>query len=169
MGKPQFSEGFVIQEGLADYAGQPKDPSKKFIDSNAVKRVTALVCNSLPWAEVDAPTQLWIAPSSIGIRDTDAQQVVELIQGPEDIYSYVGYDIDSATRVTVGSASSGATIVMIRNGYNDDWTAEFEDPRGESKMYRGIFSHLGYSSLMDLTKQEICWEDIRPYDIPEEL
>lgn len=169
MPRPQLSKRDMIDQGVEDYFDQRTyETTTKLITSDAVKRVTALVCNSLPWSEVDVPSQLWMAPSSVGIRETDAEPVARLIQEPSDIYDYTGYDVATATTVRIGSATSGATITMERAGYGDEWEAEFRDPEDKSEMYRRLFGHLGHDSLFDLTKGEIAWEDVKPYDFVDD-
>lgn len=169
--KQVLTRAAAIAEGVRDFHEEVLESPpqyKPFVTDEDVKRIAALACNSLPLNEMDNPSCIWLAPNSLGIREIDSESTVELIQYPEDIYSYDGYDVKTARRVVVGSATSGATIEMLRTG-SDEWTATFADPtEGGSVMYKRLFAHLGHDSLHDLLKSEII-EGSPFYDHPDDL
>ena len=96
---------------------------------------------------------------SFGIRETDAELIDadppyndgEGEEWGENLDAQVYYDLSTATKVTIGSGTSGARIEFSRPKYSDEpFTARFlRGEKGPSTMYASIFHALGSQALHD--------------------
>ena len=160
MSKPPLGERVAIEEQLKDM--NPTDPKMygaKFATEEDIIRVAELGNNAGVKPE-DVKRKygagvLNFSSWSFGIRETDAELIDAEPLRDEDYSENLGaqeyYDLSTATKVTIGSGTSGARIEFSRPRYSDEpFTARFlRGEKGPSTMYASIFHALGSQALHD--------------------
>lgn len=149
----------AIQEGIDDFHNDNLIDARPQVYNGAtdddVKRMGALLANSIPLEERDNPRLVWMSGHSFGVRDAKGV-VTERITDEKGMtqFDYDGYDPRLSIMFYWESATSGASLEATRRG-DDSWDVEFTDPENESRVYGSIFRKLGTEALHSLSKSEI--------------
>lgn len=164
MSKPPLGERFAIEEQLKDMKPiRPIPNEAKFATEEDIIRIAELGNNAGVKPE-DVKRKygagvLNFSSWSFGIRETDAELIEadplyndgEGEEWGENIDAQAYYDLSTATKVTIGSGTSGARIEFSRPKYSDDpFTARFlHGEKGPSTKYASMFHALGSQALHD--------------------